>query len=73
MEAPIFSVKTVGRSTWAVARAYDRTSKTVHITSCPIEAQRMRDELERADKSAFYEGLIIGRSEICSRPRSSTG
>ena len=60
---PIFSVEHCERDIWSVVRTFDGQRNTVHMTSCRIEAQRMRDELERSDKRAFYEGLLIGRAE----------
>lgn len=60
---PIFTVEHAERSVWRIVRTYDGQRNTVHMTGCRLEAQRMRDELERADKRAFYEGLLIGRAE----------
>ena len=63
MGAPIFVVETHGRSTWAVTRYFDGECSVVHMTGDRLEAVRMRDELEKADRRAFYEGLLIGRAE----------
>lgn len=60
---PVFSVQQHQRDVWAVVRYFDGHKNCVHMTGCRLEAERMRAELERADRRAFYEGLIIGRSE----------
>ncbi len=59
----VFSVETASRDTWCVVRSYDGLRETTHMTKCKIEAVRMRDELEKADKRAFYEGLLVGHGE----------
>lgn len=55
----MFVVRTLARDTWAVL---SRGIK-VYVTTDRIAALRVRDELERADRQAFYEGLIIGADE----------
>ena len=60
---PIFLVEQRGRSTWAVVRYFDHDQSTAHMTESRLEAVRMCDELEKCDRRAFYEGLLIGRAE----------
>lgn len=56
---PTFEVRTIERNTWAVVRGRDR----VFVTTDWVAAVRTKDELNRADRRAFYEGLIVGASE----------
>jgi len=70
---PIFSAERHSRSIWAVVRTFDGQRNVVHMTGSDIEAVRMREELERADKRAFYEGLLIGRAEGVALAKAATG
>lgn len=69
MSTPIYSVLTEARNTWRVVRLDDEGRATVHMTTDRLEAVRMRDELEKADKRAFYQGLLIGRGEVEAQAR----
>jgi len=63
-----YYVETVSRETFAVMCRGDAGCHAVHMTQSRLEALRMRDELERADRRAFNTGLIVGHDEKACRP-----
>ena len=55
------------RDLWSIMRNDQKRIVTIHMTRNLMEAQRMADELNKADKLAFYQGLIIGSSQRSKR------
>lgn len=57
-----YKVEPVDRETFAVVRISGAERQTVFMVTDEICALRVRDELCRADRRGFYEGLIAAKA-----------
>ena len=62
-----YFVEQIRRDLWSVMRNDQGRIACVHMSHNWMEAERMASELNKADKLAFYQGLIVGSSQRATR------